>query len=324
MKTNVELSRRVAKIMGTEAIMYMAPMEKKEFADTVASAKDFQDLPEKYQALILKCEGHDNPKYKIVLGSKGSAKSGNRGHAGRPGKVGGSMPKSIGPVEAFTSEAIDNNKHLSKEINRLAGKAATSKVAYYGLLDKVAAELASKTGVDAHKIQRLAAGWAFRYLDHDNQVGKLKTAAAKQFGLTSRVSSDIDEDHAKLSKQIYADTQAQLQALGFKPTDRIRLYRGMGDAALQKDLELGASGSYGPEALNSWTYSKSVGKNIVGAQSTSYGRIVEADVPVRDIFSLGTTGIGYTGDKEVVVLGRNLQTRVVSRYNLRNDSWESS
>lgn len=95
---NPELSRRVAKVMQTSMIIAMEPEQRLEFVEAVESAKTFNDLPPKYKALVLMAEAEldvsQQPKHKSwQVSAKGSSRSGNYGHAGRPGKVGGSSPK---------------------------------------------------------------------------------------------------------------------------------------------------------------------------------------------------------------------------------------
>lgn len=97
---NVDLSRRTAKLAGTDAMVALGPVGRLDFADAVYAADSFQDLPKKYQTLILEAEKQvsDNPltvKYSV----KGSSKSGNYAHSGRQGKVGGSAPKAAAPAQ---------------------------------------------------------------------------------------------------------------------------------------------------------------------------------------------------------------------------------
>jgi hypothetical protein len=52
----------------------------------------------------------DAKKEMIILDEKGSAKSGNYGHAGRAGKLGGSAPKAKGPVSGGASVSAEQAK----------------------------------------------------------------------------------------------------------------------------------------------------------------------------------------------------------------------
>lgn len=94
------LSRRIAHVMATPVIRALNQSSKAAFLKSVANADGFDNLSAEYQQLLLTAEKQAKqlyritPKRTIKIAVKGSSTSGNRGHAGRKGKIGGSAPKS--------------------------------------------------------------------------------------------------------------------------------------------------------------------------------------------------------------------------------------
>lgn len=103
---NVDLSRRVAKLMPTPIIQGLSIAEQKSLVDDVSGASNFNALNKFHQDIIIMAEGRMGAKerprrrVKIMYDDKGGAGSGNWGHEGRPGKEGGSLPtgKSHGAI----------------------------------------------------------------------------------------------------------------------------------------------------------------------------------------------------------------------------------
>lgn len=129
-----------------------------------------------------------------LVTTKGGPGSGNFGHAGRPGKVGGSAPHegasagvSIRPgkaVELADSDRqpvdMDADAYLYVDANtpwRNASDATRAKVK-----DEIARALSERTGVDYETVNALIGAWAHstRYFE----TIELQEAAAEEFGLT--------------------------------------------------------------------------------------------------------------------------------------------
>lgn len=68
--------------------------------------------------LIRTGERSDWKEKRMIIAVKGSAKSGNHGHGGRPGKVGGSTPKPKA-VEASTEPALPTGEETYKELSAM-------------------------------------------------------------------------------------------------------------------------------------------------------------------------------------------------------------
>jgi hypothetical protein len=58
---SAELGRRVGKLVGHPPLSEMSELQRREFHEALLEADDFEDLPGKWQAAILKAE-HSRPK----------------------------------------------------------------------------------------------------------------------------------------------------------------------------------------------------------------------------------------------------------------------
>jgi hypothetical protein len=64
---SAELSRRVSKLVAYSPLVEMSTEQRREFHEAVQDADDFEDLPGKWQAAILKAE-ENRPKLRVVSG----------------------------------------------------------------------------------------------------------------------------------------------------------------------------------------------------------------------------------------------------------------
>jgi hypothetical protein len=64
---STELGRRVGKVVGYPPLSEMSDQQRREFHEAVLDADDFEDLPGKWQAAILKAE-QNRPKLRVVSG----------------------------------------------------------------------------------------------------------------------------------------------------------------------------------------------------------------------------------------------------------------
>jgi hypothetical protein len=62
---SAELSRRVGKVVGYPPLCEMDAEQRREFHEALLEADDFEDLPGKWQAAILKAE-ENRPKLRVV------------------------------------------------------------------------------------------------------------------------------------------------------------------------------------------------------------------------------------------------------------------
>jgi hypothetical protein len=62
---SAELSRRVGKVVGYPPLSEMGESRRREFQEQLLVANDFEDLPGKWQAAILKAE-QNRPKLRVV------------------------------------------------------------------------------------------------------------------------------------------------------------------------------------------------------------------------------------------------------------------
>lgn len=125
-------------------------------------------------------------KGKVILyrvGEKGSAKSGNYGHAGRPGKLGGSIPKHASEVsglsEATTPELVKlfenwGGSPLTPDETLLAGK----------LLEDM------KAAPNAAAVTRLANKWMDESTLSVGKIDLLKNYVKPMFAVPHILTSD--------------------------------------------------------------------------------------------------------------------------------------
>ncbi len=130
-----------------------------------------------------------------------------------------------------------------------------------------------------------------------NRLEKLKSKIPVE---ASRV---IDKDKQKNTiLAIWKNTQNYFKSLGYKPTDKIRLYRGV---SFDKEVKYGFHPVSG-NALESWTTHKSIAKRFTSEKK--YGYVIESDIEIQDLVSTGITGIGCTNELEVIIKGSTPRT----------------
>jgi uncharacterized protein YjbI with pentapeptide repeats len=95
--------------------------------------------------------------------------------------------------------------------------------------------------------------------------------------------------------EMYQRTQKEFADAGYKPDDTITLYRGVKEDSL--DLM----------PMSSWTLSTETA-NYFAKEGQSSGTVFGAEVPIANIVSLPTTGVGCLGEFEVVVLNKPAET----------------
>ena len=65
--TSADLSRPIGKLVAYPSLCEMSDLQRREFHEARLDADDFEDLPGKWQAAILKAE-QNRPKLRVVSG----------------------------------------------------------------------------------------------------------------------------------------------------------------------------------------------------------------------------------------------------------------
>ena len=249
----------------------------------------------------------------------GSSKSGHYGHAGIPGQVGGSMAKGM---------AL--HKQLVGELQPMPSDPFASPPRDWDMMSR----LASETGVDDQKVFNITEEWNKNSSEDSYPNLALQQDAADLFGkeMPQRLidaKKAIDDEIAQrrerglnkiadILENTYAtpeerkalltsmrdETQKRIAGLGYNPNDTITLYRGVStDAAAYNKGTL----PYSWQPLESWTASYSIAElysknraNVLDA-TPKYGAIVKVTVPVKDIVSVSSTGLGFGHLDEFVI-----------------------
>lgn len=287
---------------------------------------------------------------KIIL--KGGPGSGFHGHKGRPGEVGGSSSGSFGRgsaqgqasnvVEAFTNsnrirshfnedlgdytlEAMEDGKlqswdNASDKLRSLVKRTIVATLQQKGVDKNVASEILSQWAASSNdnnltslSLQQ-AVSEEFDVPLSDWQSRQIDIVQSKYGDFYRNGTAGTDEDYRNAARVIYENTQQELAQAGYKPTDTIRLYRGMvyhKDIDVDPQLEKGATYGWNGNAVESWSFDKNIADSFAGTNAKSVSwmtpnkkrYVVSMDVPISSIFSTAKTGIGCLTEAEVIVFG---------------------
>lgn len=228
----------------------------------------------------------------LLLTLKGSSKSGNFGHGGRPGKRGGSSPK-ISSSDFYvggntTSKVIDETtnrvssrwnvdefdlKELAKEegisIENLSNDQAKHRLTYHYL--RTWAGSSGDPG-STYAISSVADSLGLKYNLNDRN---------KDIREYIKNKPALDRALSSFGKAIYDDTQDWLKEKG---VSSLKLYRA-GDSGKDKPF-------------TSWAL------NYGGVRSEGGRKVITERIPSKFIFSIPNTGFGTAFESEVVVLPR--------------------
>ncbi len=247
-----------------------------------------------------------------LSGVKG--KSGNFGHAGRPGLRGGSASKSV-PSPPITSEEASNRlkSYIWGDIDSKLDDAQNHKKVS-GLKNKIVTALSQATGVPYQKVNRIIRSWADT--SNESELARLiQSVAQEEFGVAlsqwqkslpevslnafDNARGITKEDVRKVVKTMYANTQAELKALGIT---EVKLYRGLvtqGRPASKPGQEYAIDSN----AVESWSLSKGVAQTFAVPFSGMSATVLSTTVPVSRILCTPRTGFGCLNEEEVLVLG---------------------
>lgn len=115
-----------------------------------------------------------------------------------------------------------------------------------------------------------------------------------------RASNMTREAERAILRAQYNNTQTQLAAAGYKPTDTVRLYRGLN---FGENAPAQGAANYQGNALESWSISPYTAANFAVGSWENGARVVVANVPISSIFSTARTGNGCLNEGECVVFG---------------------
>lgn len=182
--------------------------------------------------------------------------------------------------------------------------------------DKVVTELAQDAGLDYDTTNHLVRQWAITANDHDPESLVMQKDAAKELGVKlsawqrSRIKSTpsigittSESERRAYIRAVYDRTQEYLREQGFKPGDKVTLYRGYSTSKSDDSMAGDTVGYYG-NALESWTVSRLTAYSY--GNKAYYGRVVAAEVPVERIVSTPMTGFGCLGESEIIIMGSDL------------------
>jgi hypothetical protein len=270
------------------------------------------------------------PKTRTDLGGVGS---GNFGHAGRPGEVGGSGPGDGGddakprPQEAVamrTAMAADA-KARTKPGGRVdhAVKAQNAQALATALVDHPAFKGMTPAHVEEYASEKLSL-WASTSGDHDSDAVRMQFAVQDEFKVqdaavvhlgdvgrwdqpANRTSGITSQQERAFVRAEYERTQAWFKAQGIT---HVTLARGMDD----NYLEPGETTQVESQPASSWSVNPDTAQAFA---RFSDGRpvVLVTRVPVAQVLSAAVTGRGSLAEDEVIVLGGKHTVRVLNgRY----------
>ena len=273
--------------------------------------------------------------YRVIARLKGGEGSGHRGHAGRPGKRGGSLPgkgssASVitsprkGGMTANTDDFTDDegcakllSEYASKYIGRDAYWRHVSREERGMVKHALITELAEKSGLEYDEVNKMVKQWARSSNDQDMRSLSLQQAASEELGLplsdwqkgriewtlANRSGDNVTslyprEKERRFIRAVYDHTQEVLANAGYGPDDMVRVYRGTSEAKenVVGTPVFGRTYKYHGNAMESWT--------IGAARATPYGPYVfSANVPRRNILACAISGQGSLTEGEFLIAG---------------------
>jgi len=280
------------------------------------------------------------PAPEALLGRfKGGPTSGHWGHRGRPGYVGGSLPKyynDISSLKATTGYGGERDAALVEQGRKLLrkGLADESEEVVFDqnirsqVKHEIVSRLSEQTGIPYTYVNELIRRWALTSNDIDYRSLSIQEMAAKIFGgklsewqkeriaETRRLPPDDsgrqkalhhldnpDKALFDLLTTMYNNTQELFRENGIK---ELILYRGFKRRRVEEKREL-------PEqmaveirmnSLESWSASYRTAEEFAaGMQYGQNGYVLAIRIPVERVFCCARTGFGCLREEEFVVIG---------------------
>jgi len=194
-------------------------------------------------------------------------------------------------------------------------------------------ELAKRTGLDEQLVNEVIKQWSYSANDADMRSLSIQQAAAEELGLklsdwqkeridkassTSWQPLTSRENERAIIRAMYDYTQEEFAKAGFKPDDKITLYRGIEYGMKDPGISQGDIVSYKGNAIESWTIGKQVAQQFAVGEGApqEYGAIIEMAVPISSIVATAHTGFGCIKEGEVIATGNvaNSKAIIANKY----------
>jgi len=275
-------------------------------------------------------------EWKLIIetGRKGGPGSGNFGHAGRPGQVGGSAAggwRGTGGGSAGTGpgrggkptniafrQKTDYDDGGMAILNGRGAPSGSVQIDHFlepsdeqlaDIKHEICTDLSKKAGLSYDTTKALVKTWAGSSADSNTLSLQLQKAAAEEFGLTLRPS--ITERIQK-TQAVEFNIYDSLETLGVTETQARGFLRAMYNSTQERFAKNGikevtlfrGSKSF---AVYSGTNIRLSGNpmqsfSIDGITAHDFGAVAGMTVPVSSIISTARTGFGCLGEGEFVVL----------------------
>jgi hypothetical protein len=187
------------------------------------------------------------------------------------------------------------------------------------LKDRIAKELAQRTGLGYDRANSFVSAWAGTANDHSTDSVALQVAAAEKFGLELTgwmaktagelgAQPDFGETKEKARRFVdamYEHTQDWLSSRGIK---EVVLFRGMHTSIGADTAPVDAAAGPIPASvhlnpLNSWTASYHTSQMAAFAGAGPKGYVLTARVPAHKVIGCCFTGVGCLQEQEFVIAG---------------------
>ena len=223
---------------------------------------------------------------------------------------------------AFLAQGLPEVNSLGDKVRDKDGNPVYSGESRPMVKQEIVENLAEGSGLAEEMVNMLVAKWADTSADEDRKALEMQAAAARVFGTevtpyvseTLGVAKLLNEEGWPLSKKemdgfvgaMYEHTQRRLAATGFKPSDTITLYRGIGFPRSRTDLSDGDVIDMRQNPLSSWSSAPSEAAKFAshfwGEQASV---LIKMEVPVSAIAGTARTGFGSLPECEFIVVGGN-------------------
>lgn len=256
---------------------------------------------------------------------KGGKGSGNFGHSGRSGLVGGSSTNGIGRGTPGSEESYEYDSKSKKKISNHFNEFLESELdgpAWKGASDQERSEVKSnivenlsQIGANPETVEDMLYAWSNSSNDHNEKSLMLQTAVSEEFDipLSDWQKKNIEnymnpaqyningEEYESTVRSMYEHTQYALEEFGFGKNDVIRVYRGI---LTDVDLDEGGAYEWDGNAIESWSIDRNIAKQFSGnAGGSMRSYIITMEVPRSAIFSTARTGLGCLTEGEIVIFG---------------------
>lgn len=255
-------------------------------------------------------------RLRIVV--KGGEGSGHFGHAGRPGKRGGSLSGVASRRSGVASQSLDGDPRADKLLlqDDVQDWHTVSRDERGRIHADIANKLANDVDGDKYVVGELLHSWEGAKANSEHIVA-IQHLASEELGL--KLSdwqraiqpphylmdrySELKDAYRPYITSIYNNTQDMLRQAGFKSGDTIRLFRGM---KLDDDFQPGESVDYRGNALESWTSDLGRAQHFSGMYTGFGSRVVfSMDVPIENVISTARSGFGKLIEGEFVITASN-------------------